>query len=141
MDFETMDWKAEAERVARAFGVEGKCFFRAEYEEYVLRSVDRANKDYFKQPLIQPRVYLLATYEAEGQYFEIYNPAAGQSTTIIIGDTIDLNRFSGDLFFANEMARALYKLDLLTPEIEAMLKVNISAHQRLEWALEFESRA
>lgn len=144
MNLGTMDWELEAVRVAGAFGVAEECEFRNksnsgaddEFEErlFCLKNAELPLVNEFKMSV---------TYMKTRRIFVILNPqnhCVGQVFISWQGQSM----FGGFGSFGKLplMTRALFHLGLglLTPEIEAALNVNISAHEKAEWLLEFETR-
>ena len=134
-----MDWKAEAERVARAFGLEGKCEFYRRNKHDESRYFRHLVKPYaitFPHPIGETR--LRVTYDPNGRHFDLSNGSAW--SLMSVGWDVRQYQLPILAFYNFHIAKALFYLDLLTPEIEDALEVSISAHEKLEWILEFEAR-
>lgn len=136
--YDTIDWQAEAQRVKRAFGVEGECEFRLENYERLL--YEDGDEGMIYQPKIAENLYVQAAWTDSDRYFLIHQCHGHKSTSIGIWDTGVLNDSPNDLTYAVPLARALFHLDLLTPEVETALQVTISHHEKLEWLREYEER-
>jgi len=141
---EPPDWELEAQRISAALGMETGKF--KENTDFLAT--------YVRRPAFEPR-YL--TFRRDGIKLEIvYNDSERWFT--VDKDAPDFDVYEGDYLgstvvltydgmgyriynvgqYASELARMLFKLDLLLPEIEAGL--GISAHEKLEWMVEREER-
>ena len=146
MTYETMDWEAEAKRVAKAFNVLSACYF--DYDP------DEAKCDLCSRPaqttasvFLTDWHQLRSSYDRdEGRLFEIHK---GTSNVFILiywdgdvnqswGKNSDLT--PGYFELINMLAKGLFHMDLLTIEVEAHLQTSITVHQKLEWTLEYEER-
>lgn len=136
MTYETIDWEAEAKRVAKAFGIKGECVWIDVRKQAVqLVALDDLVCKYGIP--ISEDAYAVVQYSKGSRFFQIFDgsPDVGifinwqgavwESDVIAHGDTL---------------AKALYHLSLLTPEVEQALGVTIDAHTKLEWELEFAGR-
>lgn len=138
MTYETMDWEAEAKRVAAAFGVTSECIWidLGSKGNKKLVSLDAAECKYGIP--ISEDAYALIEYSRKWRYFEIFDGYPDISIYInwqgVVWDEPDVIQHS------DTISKALFHLSLLTPEAEASLKVAISHHQKLEWTLEYEAR-
>lgn len=139
MDFETIDWNVEAKRVARAFDFEGECEFVPTTYAHEMEIVSGGSS----QLKIHQRLYLNATYSLYGREFGLWQGwefSQSWSARVVVKwnnrIVVHLNPSEPRLF----LAHALFRLDLLTPETEAELKVSLTAHERIEWTLEREER-
>lgn len=136
MDFDSIDWKAEATRVALAFGVKTHSYFGKSNWGY-----GKAMRFYISGG---PRVYLETLDTA--QLIVLYSRECREFTLIKFPDgkaSVSLS-YSGQLIdkpsivhsiYSYPLARALFLLDLLTPEVENALQTTISTHQKIEWML------
>jgi hypothetical protein len=132
MTFETMDWEAEAKRVARAFGLL-TCTVASELHQggVCYRANDTTNE-----------FNVSCKYTSRYQCFELErvdkNIIGLNSSTIYLNWEGSVRTAHPDAQTTPELAKGLFHLDLLTPEVEAALQVSISNHQKIEWALEYE---
>ncbi len=135
--FETMDWEAEAKRVSLAFGVEEKCrFVKSSLNETMTFRPLTDGQD-VKVPDGSVRVY----YQLKVRSYQIFaSSKISVAVRFITSGGVITRIVPKDCPAVKPLARALFHLDLLTPEVEAALKVNISAHQKIEWTLEYEER-
>ena len=139
MTYETLDWPSEAERVALAFGVVGECEFQNTGLTHSLKFIDQNGT---AQPVLRGEGEYVAAveYSAAGRRFSAsrnyISLDSEAETRIHIGWDGSVRRVSLWLGEADFLAKALYHLGLLTPEVEAALKVSISSHQKAEWALD-----
>jgi len=138
MNFETVDWELEARRVAAAFGIaQGTCKFHLnsasdeQFEErcLLLKNGGSANGDGFVLDIIYTRL---------SRYFAMCDNATGDLARVHILWNGELRYVKYEMapLLAEPLARALDHLDLLTPEIEAELKISVSAHQKIKWVIE-----
>jgi hypothetical protein len=148
MNYETMDWEAEAIRVARAFGIKEKCEFRFERLRNGTRmSAFKQMSLYIEATASKPSLpwgdVLHASCDNDGRTYDAIAKSSSDFNLVIsfewdgelmIAELVD-NYAYVDLF-----AKGLFHLGLLTEEVEAELKIYITAHQKLEWALEYEER-
>jgi hypothetical protein len=102
-------------------------------------------------------------YSQEGRTFQVYDKEVEKSSpfynlieiAIAWDGNYKVSMMTGEIFnswngthgvslLSRELrvtlARGLFFLRLLTPAIETSLEVTISAHEELEWALEYETR-
>jgi len=123
---ETIDWPLEAKRIGAAFGLEGECEFGYELGRFRLKQ----NNPY-------PRL-------ADGSYFDCdyfvndrltreftirnYNDGSKFSSVWFISDGRVTAGYqpNDDAQFSRTLARGLFNLGLLTPEVEAVLNLSIS---------------
>jgi len=137
MDFETIDWEQESQRVARAFGIEEQCHFVME-NDLVTRKLYVGEEPY----IFVSRTKLIGVdYFELGHTFQAVNPRRTKAEAFVSldwGVSILMSQPEAEL--SPLLAKPLFHLGLLTPEVEAALKVTITAHQKLEWALEYERR-
>lgn len=150
--YETMDWDAEAKRVAAAFGLD----MTAEYE---FREFPEENpQTMLLRQIGAPKIVLPTRPEtsfeyfigAKGRIFVLSNngnpnngPVGARAMTLASlywDGTIDITPFQLDSRYSEILARALFHLDLLTPEVEQALQVSVSAHEKIEWGRECEKR-
>lgn len=146
MTYETMDWEAEARRIAWAFEVKTECKFRQKIKSYgekrILLSCGRNNV------AIDENWNLYATYKPGGMWFRMEHSAfltgVGWVSSGAMWVSLDWNRkvldAGPDHEYSELLVRALFRLDLLTQEIETALESSVTAHQKLEWQLEYEAR-
>ena len=123
MNFEITDEDAEAKRVQLAFDLER---FRFPIDVLVPSE----------------KFYLTVEYKPHFRYFKVTDK---QTTNIDYADIklhsngmTEIEVTSDECSF--ELARGLFLLGMLTPEIEAELEVTISSHQKVEWKLGFEAK-
>ncbi len=139
MDYETMDWEAEAVRVAWAFDVKTECKFRQKVKRFgewrILLSCGR------NDVTIRDDLRLYVTYKPQSMWFKLEDKTTSLSWTWV---TLDMNGRMVDAGttheFSDRMVKGLCRLGLLTPEIDAALESGATAHEKLEWALEFVER-
>ncbi len=132
MTFERIDWEAEALRVASAFGIEFPCqFLEFDSDQRLLYLQGFTSRIWLRK---EGALYLTALYDQKGRLFTVSESYA-DSAEIFIGWDGSVDR--RPWFYDHNLliARALFYLDLLTPEVEAALLVSVSAHERLEWLL------
>jgi len=133
MDYETMDWEDEAKRVASAFGVREECeFVEDKWGQKVLRGTWDG-----QSPAIAPEICLLAAYTSEYRDFSMANCDHGTYVRIF-WDGRKPEIECG--MYEEAVAHSLLLLGLLSPEIEAALGATFSAHQKLEWLVDFEEK-
>ena len=132
--YETLDWEAEAIRMARAYGVKVECAFIE--TRYGKDFIDIATR---KKAEISEGVVGTAGYSPSNRFYTVRSRS---SWTVIqlswLGEVQSAH--VGKDFEVAALARAFFHLELLTPEVEAALSVSITAHEKLEWAREYEER-
>jgi len=146
--FETLDWNAEARRVARAFGVTEECHFHTYVEN---EPIENGDGDYpylrltLKDGLTEPTIFcrddvaLLCEYDEDiGRSYYVY--AEKGVTGIRMEWDESLASLIKDSTLLPLLAKGLFYLDILTPEVEETLKITVTAHEKLEWAREYEQR-
>jgi len=137
MNFESMDWEAEAQRVAAAFGVEAPCqFLEFDSNQRLLYVQGFTSRIWLKHT---QTLYLTAFYAQNGRLFTI-TQGYGDSAELFIGWDGSVDRRPWFYDHNPIIARALFYLDLLTPEAEEALCISVSAHDRLEWMLQTGSK-
>jgi len=147
MDFETLDWELEARRVKAAFGVKSECKF---YEFTTHEGLERrfqirdGNEETLAENLLVSGESLRVYYAQGERFYEITNRDRRRAhitfwdeQTIFVSPPLSHVRWGG-LFHL--LIKGVYYLDLLTPHIETELEISISAHEKLEWKLEYEER-
>lgn len=145
MSYETIDWNAEALRVARAFGVEGEFRDGGFYDKKYLS----VGEHYEAIPFTGAGYGELfsVVYTFDQMQFEVWNTWNHTRTDCHIGydgsfsdglSTLDKKKFP--IAHRYPLARALFHLDLLTPEVEEALQVSVSAHEKMEWTMGYEAR-
>ena len=130
MNFETMDWEAEAERVRHAFCANDLIPFHKSASGCTIE-------------IQTPQGGLSMQYGEDGRYFALQGQEQIPTEISINWDgTLDGQAVCGPETQADSdfIAKGLFHLDSLTPEVEAALQVSISNHQKLEWQLEYEAR-
>jgi len=175
MDYETLDWDAEAARIIRAFGIsqpvqfldEGLNEGRKPHLFKYLRTLDDDPTIYLSIPA---DLEMDVTYHSPKQkpqqlplglkFFRVFRAGTMIEGTSMYQAKVELNwdgSVSSDFYqfqkqknsfyipsgyfgLAQVLAKGLFHLDLLSPEVEDVLELNITAHQKLEWALEYDSR-
>ncbi len=145
MTFETLDYVAEAERISTAFDVKGECeFIGSDYDTMKLRQ----NNITQIELNTRDNLFLYCVYEKQlGRTFSIYSKSENDSVELA-QITVDWLRGlpyepvseAIDTIHAYTLAKGIFYLDLLTPEVEAAMQVTISNHQKLEWVLEYNAR-
>ena len=137
MTFETMDWEAEAQRVALAFGVEAKCrFVKSNLNETMTFRPTTDGQD-VKVPDGSVRVY----YQSKVRSYQIFaSNEVNAAVRFIASGGVRTRIVPRDCPAVEPLARGLFYLNLLTSEVEASLQVAISAHQKAEWTLEYAKR-
>lgn len=131
MTYETLNWELEAQRVARAFGVEGECDWHIHNEDRRLFLADTS--PYVPYVPFSCSEIAIA-YARSGRDFH------NASSYLVIGFDGKIHVNEGAEKFGKPLARALFHLDLLSPAVESALGVSISHHEKLEWTLEYEAR-
>jgi len=149
MNFETMDWDAEAQRVQRAFGIEPSCEFVLLRENggrwFTVR--DREEGEIIYGSLICGPLFISVNYYQNYMSFCVGMANLDDEPPMT---SLKLGYDGNDIFvyelsknhpeYALLISRALFYLDLISPEVEAALQLSITAHQKLEWTLEYEAR-
>jgi len=138
MDYKTLDWEIEAQRVMKAFGIVEPCEFKPEAvgveTDMVLRMIGTD-----LSPALPWGERLGVYYGTRDRLYQAYEDDRHTVSFIASIDwegklTAPFYVIENALFFAKGW---LY-LGLLTAEIEQALEVRITAHEKLEWALEYE---
>ena len=147
--YETMDWEAEAKRIARAFGVEGECHFEVpQHDPPAQGGSQRIPQTGFRTLRLKNGDYARL---ANGVHFWCdYRRGAGRNYWLRASLHSRLGikvAWGGQLAFqiddytlAPALTKGSFHLGLLTSEIEAALKANVTAHEKLEWTREYEER-
>jgi len=148
--FETLDWELEARRLNAAFGIEGE--FRAAFDDepsgpkWLIKTIGSdAMPNMF---IVNAEFWVSFYYDRKNRYFTV-GKIPRQSPTSFPNKKFILN-WAGTQFRVQGsqidieghwiIAKGLYHLGLLTDEIETAMQVAVSAHQKIEWTLEYESR-
>ena len=142
-----MDWKAEAKRIQVAFNLKTECEFVQNESGACLESVGGQKDEgiYLQGEYLHDWLELLVTYSAKDRVFEISRVRTpeklhgGSFSMVIITWDGSTSIIGGDSY-SHILARALFHLDLLTPEVEITIRATISAHEKLEWKLEYEDK-
>ncbi len=170
MEFETMDWKSEAQRVMMAFDVAEECefvdesnffgptkilslrrsrlvkFWKRFFHLFIRPRIDKVDKI-----LTQDGMLLLVSYRLDTGKLLLYFTLTENKPMTILDRAWASVCFSPDGSLVRELlladsnkyavplAKGLFHLGLLSPEIEAALKIAVSAHQKMEWTLEYEA--
>jgi hypothetical protein len=142
MTYETIDWEVEAKRVARAFGVEGKVEFR---QHRRLKGSQRFGVIGVRKLAVPvgEGFFVDVAYETKGRFFALADKTHKNWVSLKIGwvrGDISYGDSGNVEEFSTRLARGLFHLDLLTPEVEHKLTATISAHQKMEWAGEYQQR-
>ena len=124
MDFESMDWEAEAKRVAEAFRVQHLCqFYESEFWAYTLKLVFSSESTHEHHPKVGD-AELSVEYTAHYRCYSLERFHANMiglgSTEVMLhcdGTSPPIHRNDRN---ARQMAEALFCLGLLTPEIETV---------------------
>jgi len=146
MNFETIDWEAEALRVSRAFEVEEECeFFVIPPDWYDLEKGETREllHDFgLEQHNVEAlgEFELTVNYSPESRFYGLESLDTGEAAVISIQWDGSLPRRVYRHKPTKFLVRPLFHLDLLTPEVEAALGVSISANQKLEWTQEYKAR-
>jgi len=142
MDFETIDWDSEAKRIQKAFGIAGECELRE------LRRSDWGRRLFLvgtksRDVFIDDDTLLRITYDATGRFFYLADKTREDWLSFKIGwgkDEVE-GVLSGKVDeFSTLLARGFFHLGYLSAEAELKLETTITAHEKLEWALEYERR-
>jgi hypothetical protein len=146
--FETTDWEVEAKRVVQAFGVKRRCAFKKMGESRLAGMYLRDKPLPFPDEPETTKLRLIVEYNRTERRFTVWGHAGpkefmkvSRRTQIVLdwdGAVISSWLVYHDAGLPDDselLARGLFFLDLLTPEVEATLKVNVSQHQKMEWAL------
>jgi len=167
-DYETMDWDAEAKRVARAFGTRPPVQFAPLYDDSaaLFRCLLTISDEPSMYIPISPVLSILVSYHSPAQfahgrkYFQVHRTGTMIEGHSMASENIELNwdgsvsadhlslhqtksSFRDDRRWHNHryncvLSRGLFHLNYLTPEVESLLGVSISHHQRMEWTLKYE---
>lgn len=135
-------WDLESNSIRCAFGLQEDCFFEPQYRNRQTHFILRQSP-WAKYPSL-PYHYRDDGLRFEAKYFVIDRLftlwADGIGTQIrIYPDTASLTERS-TLDLAPKMAEGLFKTGLLFPFVEEALNYYPTAHERLEWQLEYEAR-
>jgi len=143
--YSSIDWIAEATRVAQAFGVEGECHWNDSQPVGLHRKL----KSNGNTPVVNSGHFLDYFMCLTGPFIRIWQTENGDEYGNL-GTQIEANlntsnsRFTiygnPDKAFLLIFARALFHLNLLTIEVENALCVIISATEKMEWGREYEER-
>jgi hypothetical protein len=135
MAYETLNWKHEANRVAAAFGAEGECEF-VEFDAGQRLLQWRG----WSRIYLAGSLYFGALYDGEGRLFSVTEGYTDAAEIFISWDGSVNQR---PWFYKHNilLARALFHLQLLTPEVEGALNVSVTAHDKLEWTLNYRERS
>jgi len=143
-NYETLDWELEARRVAKAFEIEKECYFYSVIESNgeECRWLRLKGED---SPLLFNRhAWFNIRYTREYRGFYVVVPDLKWAVLEVEfswnGELIE-SIFTD--YHALKIARGLFRLGLLTPAIETelwALMTNNSAHEKLEWKLEYEAQ-
>ncbi len=143
-----MDWGVESQRVTRAFGVKRRCVFKKMEESWLISMYLRDQPLALSDEAEKTKLRLIVEYNLHERRFDVWGHSgpkafikAARRTQIVLG--WDGTVISSWLIYHDArlpddgelLARGLFFLGLLTPEVEAALKVSISQHQKMEWAL------
>jgi len=137
MDYDSIDWEVEAKRVARAFGIEEQCQFVLD-NDLVSRSLYVGDDPYF---YLSSEAIVRVDYFDLGRSFQTMNPRQAKAVLFV---SIDWDGFilmsQAEFKLSLLLSKPLFHLGLLSPEVEAALKLTITAHQKIEWARQYEER-
>lgn len=131
MTYKTIDWVAEAERVRRAFGIEEECEFKFNRNRMELK-----HNNWW--PEVNGAIIFISFFD-DRKSFAVCDDRESSSCAIFTEKEPDVFRSNSEVS-APQLAKALCHLSLLTAEVETALGVSISAHQKLEWELEYAER-
>jgi hypothetical protein len=159
MTYETMDWDAEARRIAQAFGIDKPCYWKQELsvwadDEAPAGAVPKTETEMWLK--LQGSQYdnielgedqfLYCVYNNEERFFQTYDKKAKKGSPLYQMIEISI-RWDGTHHVSEitskkplNLARGLFHLGYLTLPVEASLSLTISEHQKLEWTLENETR-
>lgn len=135
-------WNLESNSIRCAFGLQEDCFFEAQYRNrqthFVLRQSAWAKYPSFPYHYRDDKLRFQAKYFVIDRLFTLW--ADGVDTQIRIYPDAAFLTERSTLEFAPQMAEGLFKIGLLLPFVEEALKYSPSAHERLEWTLEYNAR-
>lgn len=151
MTCESINWEEEAKRVARAFGVEVPCYFGNEspYSDRMKLGIVGTFRCDIHEHVIDVRLpdfkKLSVIYEPDRRHFGIVRfPVAKAFVSIgVKGDLIGTSLVHSH--YLADLAKGLFQLDLYTAQIDEIFRQKgtenlITAHQKLEWELEYAER-
>ncbi len=142
MTFETIDWEAEAQRLALAFEIDTRCVFRPfTYHESEIKGMHFWPEWRNKYALLSCGNHFSASYNSE---YKTYSCHRNENDWEALHLTFSWN----DDFMGSQVvrqsplsfARGFVRLNLFTPEIELILQAPISAHDKLELRLQYQER-
>jgi len=136
--FAITDWGAEAALMMRAFGVTEECQFFGPHKMKMLLLKDHPHDDE-KGEIPIGDFWLRVIYNTDSRLFQLRDA----DRSLVIAARLLWN---GDLYTRNKreraaeqlMAKGLFNLGLLTPEIEEKLRLTLTLHEKLEWQMEWE---
>jgi len=145
MDYETIDWEAEAQRVARAFGLSEKCYFREQVPPATSSSrlyyhdlCWKDTKGGYEFPDGSGVIFICVYVKQIGVRYGFEREYGRANTSFLLNWKSKPIVRGNDAVLVPLLAKGLFHLGLLTAEVETML--NVSNHEKLEWAREYEER-
>ena len=141
MNFDMMECEVEFERIRRAFDVAGECEILTEGDYISLESKGEKGA----KLRLHDGAELQASYSLRSRTLGFTLWVNETFTEFELGTnyvwySVMYNPFPEYDDSSLRLVKGLFHLGLLTPEIERGLRVSISAHQKLEWTLEYEAR-
>lgn len=139
-------WENDAARIGRAFGIQGEFRELPEHPKRFCKIVPDGEKpEWFFN--VKNDLWLGIIYMKDCRLLQI---AENERHRVLIRVHLGWRRtnFHANIIRNIEgcqeaqliLAKGLYYLDFLTPELEASLGITVSAHEKLEWRLEYEAR-
>lgn len=126
------DWAKSADQIMTAFGSTASCVF-IDKTGFPHRTLVPKNEFKSCEVNLSGGASLRVLYSTTSLYFS-YTSATSSFALSLNNDgtlaRVNSQRGDGEVF-----ARALFFLDLLTPEVEQAIEFPISGHQKMEWAL------
>ena len=136
MDYETIDWDAEALRIARAFGVEAPLRFRRKIKDSKIRH-DLLSGSH-THIVVHETLRLTVNYKPHCLHFKLHY--GDVATAVTIGYNGMVGQATVESKYSNQLAKGLFHLGLLHHDTIEILGWSISEHDKLEWLLEYEER-
>jgi len=141
MTSEIINWELEAKRVGLAFGLTWPCWFVRYGDANKTYQLITTKSGEWHELIGQDEIQLHIRYTKDGRWY--YLKDSSQQSLMRFCRQLNHFTYSAIPFLPDHskiFVRALFKLDLLTPQVEECLGITISTHEKLEWTLEYEQR-